>query len=192
MAIIHQALVEVLTLKQAGLPLAMDKDAWDATNNYKHHVSKGARFETSIDGQTRLLFENEELQQVILDYVRIKEPVSDEGMTQVKGIEEEASQEEQELETSESMDSSISTAENVELQSATFDQPDLTTSHSEEQHLNDVEYTASDLMPDDDSWRSVAFTDPEIKFAVSYISSRKSEHGTDCIPGTQARHTADR
>ena len=96
---VHQALVEVFTLKQADLPLSMDANPTTSMppNEYLRWLAEDASFEKAESGDLRLVLGSKELQDAILDSIMPKEPTENEA-AEVEEVMEEQQPVEEELE----------------------------------------------------------------------------------------------
>lgn len=165
---LHRALVEVYALKEAELPLVMDKYSKDHMDDYPELVARGAKFEQDANGEMTLVLESEELRQSILQCIIPKDSLSDnEGMGDPE-IDEEGEEitegsTEKEVETREAggrppqvddeINSELERSEPSPRDGESFD-PAATSN-------------LAAFMPASDSWRNVSLGDPVIKFAVS-------------------------
>lgn len=166
-SIIHRAIVEIMTLKEANLPLEIDKEANNPSDEYLNLVAKSSRFETINGDQTSLVLEPEGLREAVLEYIQPRGPIIDDSTAQEEdGSDTELWQEEPEGESLQTTD----TGEG--FQSATLPARLETTnpeqagsSLEEEDHLQTTKDPSAHV-PADDSWRQVSLADPDFKFAV--------------------------
>ena len=173
-SVIHRALVEVMTLKQANLPLKFFKEAFHPTNEYKHRIAKGARFEMDTGGQTSVVLEHEDLQQMILDHIQLQEPKLEESEQQEEDHSDEESWEElpeelpddQTVEARDLEENSGSAIEPQETEAINNESTEMLESLSEEEDISETEYDESAYKPADDSWLRMSFADVDFKFAV--------------------------
>lgn len=189
-SIIHRALVEVMTLRKAKLPLVVRRNPYESTHDYnsavdyehyKYRIAQGATFEKSDDEEMTLKLADDDLELTILDCIVPKEPSSMAKVAETEAspdqdyIDEE--QEEQEEEIEEEVDAS-SIAEQAELESATKEEAN-TFEDSTEEEVETIEALTEDepqgetlnvhprtYVPADGSWRSLSLADAEFKFAV--------------------------
>ena len=173
---VHQALVEVFTLKQANLPLLMDANPSTKVpaDTYLRWLAEDASFETTEDGETRLVLESEELQDAILDSITPK--AGNQHELAVVMPEDEVNRGEveernrQQMRASGRQDSSLQA---VEQQNLELDQPEeqATTealAQSESGNMTETYEDLGPIAPANSSWRNVPLVDESIKFAVSH------------------------
>ena len=182
-AAVHRALVEVFTLKQAGLPLVLDYHAGDSylddADDYLQRLAKEARFEVDATGEGRLLLEHETLEQAILNSITPKEVQKED---------------EDELEAEDAGQLDTYPPE-VERQKFEIESPTEPENHEDAFTDKDGNPTNSQdfvqsLLPVDQNWRNVSLQDSGIKFAVCYGRYLFCRPLT--IPGPQASHAVDR
>ena len=173
-SVIHRALVEVMTLKQANLPLQFDRKAYQPTNEYKHHVAKGARFETDTSGHTYMALEPEKLQQIVLDYIQFRETtVEDKEELKEDQLDVDVGEELLENRTVQAASfekSSKSAIQPQEADTINTDSANVSGSLPEEEILIETKYDESTYEPADDNWLRVSLADDDIKFAVGLAS----------------------
>ena len=161
---VHRALVETYALKEAGLPLVMDYDPVDPTEDYAELVAGGARFEQDANGQMALVLESRELRQSILECVTPQDRSSDDGAMEDSEIEEEEI-------TEEEMDSRDAEEKPSQIVKE-GDEMDLEFEGSEPPMPDEESFDPARLedratfMPASDTWRDVSLEDAAIKFAV--------------------------
>lgn len=159
---IHQALVEIFTLKGAGLPL-------NISVNFEQTVEKDyikdVSFRQAEDGTITAVFLQEQLRQFVLGSLAAdadgdKEPSPDDSQELVAETAPEVEQENKD-----------GAAEGqVETQA---ESPALAASETV-QGPGEIETPFLDFSPDDESWMDVQFEDINIKFAVS--EKKKTVH----------------
>ena len=175
---VHQALVEVFTLKQADLPLSMDANPSTSMhpNEYLRWLAEDASFEQTENGDMQLVLGSKELRDAILDSIMPKEPTEDETGEVEEAMEEQQPAEEELAEASNvqqihdagglegpppAIDSQPAQADMTEL-NETYDALPLVESV-------DAPKTGDDggpIAPANDSWRNVLLEDQAVKFAV--------------------------
>ena len=192
--IIHRALVEITALKEANLPLRIDKNASSPTHEYMYHVARGAGFQSSHGGEVSLKFDHEDLRQAILEYIQ---PSESPGEVAVSGDEEQVENAlaEESVEDEAPPDAVVgeNTASTGALESS--DAAESEGPMASEPLLEEVDDSqpiqdSNSYVPKDRNWRRVSLADPEIKFAVSTGDSWAYNVITDIFPGAQARHAA--
>ena len=165
---LHRALVEVYALKEAELPLVMDKYSKDHMDDYPGLVARGAKFERDANGEMTLILESEELRQSILQCIIPKDSLSDN-----EGVENPETEEEGEEIMDGSTEKEVETREAGERPPQIDDEINSEFERSEPS-VRDGEFfdtartsNLAAFMPASDSWRNVSLGDPAIKFAVS-------------------------
>lgn len=175
---IHRALVEVYTLKQEGLPLT-DYSAFDLDDDYARRLAEGTKFEDDAFQGKRLVFENEELRQQVLESTKAKDGLVEEtdqqeALEAAEYAEEEATGREAEPIPEQETTASIVSRDDVEGEPHADDELADEASEAACYHILGGEYL---IKPTDDSWREISFEDPHVKFAVS--RSLRPQH---CVP----------
>lgn len=157
---IHQALVEIFTLKGAGLPL-------NISVNFEQTVEKDyikdVSFRQAEDGTITAVFLQEQLRQVVLGSLATdadgdKEPSPDDSQELVAETAPEVEQE--------NKDGA------AEGQVETQAQSQALAASETVQGPGEIETPFLDFSPDDESWMDVQFEDINIKFAVSEKKKR--------------------
>ena len=200
---VHQALVEVFTLKQADLPLSMDANPTTSMppNEYLRWLAEDASFEKAESGDLRLVLGSKELQNAILDSIMPKEPTEDEA-AEVEEVMEEQQPVEEELEEASNLqqlqeagglegpppaiDSQPAEADRTEA-NETYDALPLVDSIDSPNREDDGGLIA----PMSDSWRNVPLEDQAVKFAVGWNVHSCTLPTNECS-GTQASNATDR
>ena len=200
---VHQALVEVFTLKQADLPLSIDANPTTSMppNDYLRWLAQDASFEQSESGEMKLVLASKELQDAILDSILPKEPTEDEIAEVEEVMEEEEPVEEQLAEasnlqqghdagaldgTSPAIDSEPVEADRTET-NETYDALPLVDSVDS----SSTEHDGGPILSANDSWRNVSLEDQAVKFAVGW-NAHPCTVPTNDYSGTQAGHATDR
>ena len=165
--IVHIALVEVMTLKQEGLPLVLDTTYDDPNTDYVGSLCEQARFESTTDNQVQVVFQDENSSQLVLDRLAPRTMTTEE-----ETLEEKLPQDpiEQNGSAEESLDTASSEDNSQEIESS----PTSATAETDNDHefslLEDGTATevleASFRKPSDNSWQTVPLTDTAVKFAV--------------------------
>ena len=177
---IHQALVEVFTLKQEDLPLSMDVNPTTSMphNEYLQWLAEDASFEKTENGETQLVLGSKELRDAIIDSIMPKEPTEDESIEAGAVVEEQQPIEE-----------GLAEATNLEqvVEADGLRGPALPTNrqHVEADRTESIETSEAlplvesldpsnidddgrPIAPADDSWRDVALENQAVKFAVCW------------------------
>ena len=174
---VHQALVEVFTLKQAGLPLSMDANPTTGMppNRYLRWIAEEASFKQTENGEVQLMLGSQELQDAILDSIMPKDPTGDE-MAEVEEVMEEQPVEDEVAEASNvqqlhdagdlegspsAIDSQSAEADGIETNEG-YDALPLVDSVDS----SNTEVDGGPITPANDSWRNVPLEDQAVKFAV--------------------------
>lgn len=189
-SIIHRALVEVMTLREANLPLRMRRDPFDPTNYgsaeeyemYKYRVAQGATFSKSDDGEFVLVFKNQELEQTILDCIMPQSVFfTKSGIEEDESLEAQHPDHDQEQELAEDItqyhdqdhkqnlkeDPSVANAGEQVADLHDLEDVELTDPMAEEEA--ELEASGSQpraYVPVDGTWRNLSLSDSEFKFAV--------------------------
>lgn len=194
-SIIHRALVEVMTLRKAKLPLVVRRNPYESTHDnnsavdyehYKYRIAQGATFEQSDDGEMSLKLVDDDLELTILDCIVPKEPTSMAKVAQIEASPDQDYVDEEQEEEIEEVEAP-SVTEQAELESATEEEAD-TFKDSTEEEVETIEALPEDepqgetlnvhpgtYVPADGSWRSLSLADAEFKFAVSLRPSRNKD-----------------
>lgn len=200
---VHQALVEVFTLKQADLPLSIDVNPTTSMppNEYLRWLAEDASFEESESGEIKLVLGSQGLQDAILDTIVPKEPTEDETAEPEAVMEEEQLNEEglaeainfQQLHDSgglegppPAIDSQPAEADRTET-NETYDALPLVDSVDS----SSTEDNGGPIVPANDSWRNVPLEDQAVKFAVGWNVYLCTLPTNECS-GTQAGYATDR
>lgn len=163
---IHQALVEIFTLKGAGLPLNISLNyEQTAQNDYFKDVS----FRKAEDGTITTVFIQEQLRQGVLDSLAADADCEERD----DGGYAEPSSQELIAETApevgqENKDGSADGQMETQAQSQSLATSELV------QGPEEIEKPFLDFTPNDESWMNVQFDDINIKFAVSENDSHSS------------------
>jgi len=183
-SIIHRALVEVMTLKKANLPLILRRFSHESTHgydptedyeDYKYRIAQGARFVQSEDGGMSLMLEDDELERTILDCIIPKESTAVEGAADIQTApERDCLEEEQEGEGKEEEDmDAASTAEQEQLALANPEEAETFELSTEDEPQGEaLGLHPRAYPPVDGSWRSLSLANPDFKFAVRSLRSR--------------------
>ena len=176
-AAVHRALVEVWTLKQSGMPLAMDTNPRDPTDDYEYRIASDVRFEKGADGDMALVYATEALQQEIIESIAPKNAVVKEAEEfEVGDVEEEM--EDDVLGSSEGVrESSAEAIAPEEMRSERaleMDNMDDTSTEDVEKLENDLDMDPEPPTPVDQGWHEVPFGNADLKFAVGCLRIRKS------------------
>ena len=177
---VHQALVEVFTLKQADLPLLMDVNPTTSMphNEYLRWLAEDASFEQTEDGEIQLVLRSKELQDAILDSIIPKEPTADETAEAGAVMEQQQPIEEGLAEAVKLKQ--VDDAGGLEDSAPAIDrQPveaDWTETHETSEALplvepldpSNIEDDSGPIAPANDSWRNVPLEDQAVKFAVGW------------------------
>ena len=173
---VHQALVEVFTLKQADLPLSIDVNPTTSMphNEYLRWLAGDASFEKIENGEIQLVLGSKELQNAILDSIMPKnetadaeaimeqQPPIDEGLVEANnpghagvagGLEDSAP----------AFDRQPVEADRTETDKASEAFPLVESLESSSTEVDDGPIT-----PASDSWRNVPLEDQAVKFAVGW------------------------
>ncbi len=177
---VHQALVEVFTLKQADLPLSMDANPTTSMphNEYLRWLAEDASFEEKEDGEIQLVLGSKELQDAILDSIMPKEPTEDETAEAVAVMEQQQPIEEglAEVNNLEQVDDAGDlggSTQAIDHKPVEADRTE-TDETSEAKPLVDfldpsnTEGDCVPIAPANDSWRNVPLEDQAVKFAVGW------------------------
>ncbi len=168
-SIIHRALVEVMTLKKANLPLLVRRDAYEYSDDYdsaeeyeryKYRIAQGATFGQSDDGEMTIKLEDEELERTILERVVPIEAAPVEDIRLIEDTPEKEYVDEEQVEEEEEEKNASSTVEQEEEKNAssTVEQEDLeevknasSTVEQEDQELETVDEaeTLGDLIEEE-------------------------------------------
>ena len=175
---VHQALVEVFTLKQADLPLSMNANPTTSMppNEYLRWIAEEASFEKAENGEVQLVLGSKELQDAILDSIMPKDPTGDEMAEVEEVMEEQQPVEEEVTETSNvqqlhdagglegspsAIDSQLAEADGIETNEG-YDALPLVDSVDS----SNTEVDGGPITPANDSWRNVPLENQAVKFAV--------------------------
>lgn len=164
-SIVHRALVEVMTLKQANLPLEIDRFAIEPPNEYMQGIAEGAKFKVLGFNQVSLVIEQQELQQAIFEYIQPKQTMDEEEETQ----EQEPPIEE--ILNEESGKSTLQTTNhdgNFATTATSPEQAEIPKLVPEAEIVSEPPEDPPVYLPADDSWRQVSLADPDFKFAVGF------------------------
>lgn len=164
---IHQALVEIFTLKEAGLPLDISVNfEQTAENDYIKDVS----FRQAEDGNITAVFKQEQLRLVVLGSLAA---TADRDKGDDEGYAEPTLDDSQELiaETAPGVGQKKKDGL-VESQMETQAQSQLPATSEIVQGSEEIEKPVLGFTPNDESWMDVQFEDTNIKFAVSEKHSR--------------------
>ena len=200
---VHQALVEVFTLKQADLPLSMNANPTTSMppNEYLRLIAEEASFEQAENGEIQLVLGSQELQDAILDSIVPKEPTEDETAEVEEAMEEQQPVEEELAESSNvqrlhdagglegpppAIDSQLAEADGIETNEG-YDALPLVNSVDS----SNTEVDGGPITPANDSWRNVPLEDQAVKFAVGWNDYSYTKPTNEC-PGTQAGYATDR
>ena len=200
---VHQALVEVYTLKQANLPLSMDANPTTSMphNVYLRWLAEDASFEETENGEIQLVLGSKELQDAILDSIMPKEPTGDETaeagavMEQQQPIEERLT-EANDLEQVYDAGGLEGSAPAIDRQPVEDDRTE-TDKTSEALPLvesldpSNTEDDGGPIAPANDNWRNVPLENQAVKFAVGWNIYRYTL-STNERSGTQAGYAIDR
>lgn len=190
-SIIHRALVEVMTLRKANLPLVVrrnpyestDYDSTEAYENYKYRIAQGATFVESDHGEMTLRFEDDDLELTILECVVPRASTAVTKVSQIGTSPDEDYVEEEQEEEVEEVDA-LSIPEQQELELETAEEAEIVEdSRGEEaetfEDLNEDEPQGETLdvrpdvyVPADGSWRSLSLKVGDFKFAVRLLAFR--------------------
>ena len=171
-SIIHRALVEVMTLKEANLPLEICRDAKYTTNEYIQRIAKGAKFHITDDNQISLLLEDEGLQEAVLKCIQPEEASPEETLLQGKDSFENGRLEQrsgnENLPTLHAEERTRTATERIEMDAISPDEAEAMDNEAspEKENLSQTIDNSALHAPVDDSWRRVALTDPDFKFTV--------------------------
>ena len=177
---VHQALVEVFTLKQAGLPLLLNANPTTSMRpkEYLRWIAEEASFEQTENGEVQLVLGAQELQDAILDSVVPKEPTGDEIAEAEEVMEEQQPVEEVLAEPSNvqqmrdagglegsqpAIDSQPVGADGIETNEGYDALPLIDAVRS-----SNTEDDDGPITPANDSWRNVPLEDQAVKFAVRF------------------------
>lgn len=189
-SIVHRALVEVMTLKQANLPLVIGRHPVEPMDDYIHLINKGVRYETAADGQIQILYENEELQQMILDHVLPRPPTIE--VEAIGGEELLEDYEENGVEQAEEQRLGASALEGAHESEPPAEEAfihDAAENSEEEPQSETIDTETRATMPVDDGWRSVPLSDADFKFAVGARPPlRNQQPFTNNVLGIQTRY----
>ena len=175
---VHQALVEVFTLKQADLPLSMDANPTTSMppNEYLRWLAEDASFEETESGDLQLVLGSKELQDAILDSIMLKEPTENEA-AEVEEVMEEQQPVEEELEEASNLQQ-LHEAGSLEGPAPAIDSQPADADWTETNETYDalppvdsvdslkIEDDGGPIAPANDSWRNVPLEDQAVKFAV--------------------------
>ena len=200
---IHQALVEVFTLKQADLPLSIDVNPTTSMphNEYLRWLAEDASFEKTGNGEIQLVLGSKELQNAILDSIMPMEPTEDETAEAGAGMEQqqpigEGLAEANDLEQIDDAGDLGGPAPAIDSQLV---EADRTETYETSEALPLVESldpsnTVDDgrpIAPANDSWRDVPLENQTVKFAVGLNFHQYILSANECA-GPQAGHAIDR
>ena len=200
---VHQALVEVFTLKQADLPLSMDVNPSTSMppNEYLRWLAQDASFEQTENGEMQLVLASKELQDAILDSVLPKAPTEDVTAEVEEVMEEEEPVDEQLAEASNLHQGHDAGA--LEGTSPAIDSQPVEVDWTETNETYDAlplvdtvdsfntEDDGGPISPSSDSWRNVPLEDQAVKFAVGWNVHPYTVPTNECS-GTQAGYATDR
>ena len=203
MMAIHQALVEVFTLKQADLPLSMDVNPTTSMphNEYLRWLAEDASFEKTENGETQLVLGRKELQDAIIDSIMPKEPTEDETteagavMEQQQPIEEglaEATNLEQVDDAGGLGGPALATdRQHVEAGRTESVETSEALPLVESLDPSNIEDDGRPIAPANDSWRDVPLENQAVKFAVGWNFHQYTLSTNKCA-GPQASYAIDR
>lgn len=183
-SIIHRALVEVMTLRKAKLPLVVRRNPYESTHDnnsavdyehYKYRIAQGATFEQSDDGEMSLKLVDDDLELTILDCIVPKEPTSMAKVAQIEASPDQDYVDEEQEEEIEEVEAP-SVTEQAELESATEEEVETIEALPEDEPQGEtLNVHPGTYVPADGSWRSLSLADAEFKFAVSLRPSRNKD-----------------
>ena len=177
---VHQALVEVFTLKQADLPLSMVANPTTSMppNDYLRWLAEDASFEQAENGEVQLVLGSQVLKDAILDSIVPKGRTEDE-IAEVEEVMEEQQPVEEELAESgnvqqlhdagglegppPAIDSQPAEADGIETNEGYDALPLIDAVDS-----SNTEDDGGPITPANDSWRNVPLEDQAVKFAVRF------------------------
>ena len=189
---VHQALVEVFTLKQEDLPLSMDANPTTSMphNDYLRWLAEDASFERNENGEIQLVLGSKELQDAILNSIMPKEPTEDETaeagavMEQQQPIEEGLAEANNlgQLDDAGGLGSSAPAIERqpVEADRIETGQTSETLPLVESPDPSTTENDRGPIAPANDSWRNVPLEDQAVKFAVCWNLYRYTLSTNEC------------
>ena len=200
---VHQALVEVFTLKQADLPLSMDVNPTTSLppNEYLRWLAEDASFEKDENGEIQLVLGSKELQDAILDSIMPKESTEDET-AEAQAVMEQQQPVEEVLAEANNLQAADD-ASSLESSPPAIDRQLVEADRSEENEASealflvgssDASHTEDDgdpITPANDNWRNVPLENQEVKFAVGWEVDRCNLYTNECS-GTQAGYAIDR
>ena len=160
---VHRALVETYALKEAGLPLVMEFNPKNPTDDYAERLAGGATFEQDTNEHMTLVLESEELRQAILECVTPRDHSSDDDRTNDTEIVEEQQEEMESGEAEEKASQIVKEDDDFNLESEGFELPLPDEESFDLARTGDL----ATFMPASETWRNVSLEDVAIKFAVS-------------------------
>ena len=200
---IHQALVEVFTLKQADLPLSMDVNPTTSMphNEYLRWLAEDASFEKTENGETQLVLGSRELQDAIIDSIMPKEPTEDEATEAGAAMEQQQPIEEGLVEATnlEQVDdfgglggpALAIDRQHVEADNTESIQTSETLPLLESLDPSNIEDDGRPIAPANGSWHDVPLENQAVKFAVGWNSHQYTLSTNKCA-GPQATYAIDR
>ena len=177
---VHQALVEVFTLKEADRPLSIDVNPTTSVphDEYLRWLAEDASFEKTENGEIQLVLGSKELQDAILDSIIPKEPTenktADAGavMEQQQPIEEGlvVANNPGQADDAGGLEGS---APAIDRQPVEADRTETDKSSEAFPLVESLEYSNTEvdgghITPASDSWRNVPLEDQAVKFAVGW------------------------
>ncbi|KAL6718551.1 hypothetical protein ACLMJK_004643 [Lecanora helva] len=176
-SIVHRALVEIMTLKEANLPLEIAKEANNPSEEYKRIIAEQAKFNQSGETQLEVVFGRDDLREAILEYIHPPEPIPEENASQELIMEDDQPQEDlkqEDLQTASASNGDESTSEQGETSAANVQDVEAMVSEETTPEEHSIEETTDSEIyaPSDDSWRQVQLTDPAFKFALKKVLKR--------------------
>ena len=200
---VHQALVEVFTLKQADLPLSMNANPTTSMppNEYLRRIAEEASFEQTENGEVQLVLGSNELQDAILDSIMPKELTKDETaeVEEVIGVQQPVEDEVAEAHDFQRVHDAGALegpAPGIESQSAEADMTETNETYDALPLVDTVDTSNAEdhggpITPANNSWRNVPLEDQAVKFAVGW-NTYSCTLPTNACSGAQAGYATDR
>ena len=201
---VHQALVEVFTLRQADLPLSMDVNPTTSMphNEYLRWLAEDASFEETENGEIQLVLGSKDLRGAILDSIMPKESSEEDTaeagavMKQQQLIEEGLAEANNNLEQVDGAGGLGGPAPAADPQPVEADRTETDETAEalpllESLDPSNAEDDGRPIAPANDSWRNVPLEDQAVKFAVGWNACRYTLSANECA-GPQAGYAIDR
>ena len=172
---VHQALVEIFTLKQADLPLSIDGNPTTSVphNEYLRWLAEDASFKKTENGEIELVLGSKELQDAILDSILPKEPTENGTADAGAAMEQQQPIAEGLVEANNSGQADDAgglegSAPAIDLQPVEADRTETALPLVESLESSNTEVDGGPITPASDSWRNVPLEDQAVKFAVGW------------------------